>query len=60
MLAPPGGGKGTQGVRLARELGIEHISSGDVLRGEVSRAIPSSAARSRRTWRPAISRPTSW
>jgi adenylate kinase len=36
MLAPPGGGKGTQGVRLARELGVRHISSGDVLRREVA------------------------
>jgi adenylate kinase len=36
MLAPPGGGKGTQGVRLARELGVDHISSGDVLRHEVA------------------------
>jgi adenylate kinase len=37
MLAPPGGGKGTQGVRLARELGVPHISSGDVLRDEVAK-----------------------
>ena len=37
MLAPPGGGKGTQGARLARELGLEHISSGDVLRDEVAK-----------------------
>ena len=36
MLAPPGGGKGTQGMRLARELGVRHISSGDVLRQEVA------------------------
>jgi adenylate kinase len=37
MLAPPGGGKGTQGARLARELGVPHISSGDVLREEVAK-----------------------
>ncbi len=36
MLAPPGGGKGTQGARLARELGVPHISSGDVLRAAVA------------------------
>ena len=36
MLAPPGGGKGTQGVRLAHELGVPHISSGDVLRAAVA------------------------
>jgi adenylate kinase len=35
MLAPPGGGKGTQGERLARQLGVDHISSGDVLRAAV-------------------------
>jgi adenylate kinase len=37
MLAPPGGGKGTQGVRLASELGVPHVSSGDVLREEVAK-----------------------
>jgi adenylate kinase len=40
MLAPPGGGKGTQGSRLAKELGVEHISSGDVLRSEVADKTP--------------------
>jgi adenylate kinase len=40
MLAPPGGGKGTQGVRLAGELGVKHISSGDVLREEVANDTP--------------------
>jgi adenylate kinase len=32
MLAPPGGGKGTQGIRLAEHLGVPHVSSGDLLR----------------------------
>jgi adenylate kinase len=40
MLAPPGGGKGTQGVRLADALGIDHISSGDILRAEVEGGTP--------------------
>ena len=32
MVAAPGGGKGTQAERLASYYGVEHISSGDVLR----------------------------
>jgi len=40
MLAPPGGGKGTQGVRIADELGIEHISSGELLRAAVAADTP--------------------
>jgi adenylate kinase len=36
MLAPPGGGKGTQGVRIAKELGVDHISSGELLRAAVA------------------------
>ena len=32
LLAAPGGGKGTQGERLASHFGVQHISSGDVLR----------------------------
>src|SRR6478609_6983973 len=40
MLAPPGGGKGTQSIRLAKELGLEHISSGDLLRAEVAAGTP--------------------
>jgi len=34
MIAPPGGGKGTQARGLAEHFGIEHISSGDLLRQE--------------------------
>ena len=35
MVAAPGGGKGTQGELLAAKFGVQHLSSGDVLRGEV-------------------------
>jgi len=40
MVAAPGGGKGTQGERLAAEYGIQHVSSGDVLRAEVQAGTP--------------------
>jgi adenylate kinase len=36
MVAPPGAGKGTQAVRLARHYGITHLSSGELLRQEVA------------------------
>ena len=40
MVAAPGGGKGTQGERLAADYGIQHVSSGDVLRAEVRAGTP--------------------
>jgi adenylate kinase len=37
MLSPPGGGKGTQGKRIAARYGVPRISSGDIFREEVAR-----------------------
>jgi adenylate kinase len=35
MLGAPGAGKGTQGVRLAERYQARHVSTGDLLRGQV-------------------------
>jgi adenylate kinase len=40
LLAPPGGGKGTQGERLAARFGVRHISAGDLLRAEAHVGTP--------------------
>ncbi|MFF4246047.1 adenylate kinase [Streptomyces sp. NPDC001822] len=37
LIGPPGAGKGTQAVRLATHLSIEHISAGDLLREHIDR-----------------------
>jgi adenylate kinase len=36
LLGPPGSGKGTQAKDVGERLGIPHISSGDIFRGEMS------------------------
>jgi adenylate kinase len=40
LIGPPGSGKGTQGERLAAQLGLEHIAAGDLLRAEVTAQSP--------------------
>jgi adenylate kinase len=40
LIAAPGGGKGTQGELLSARFGVEHISSGDVLRAAAQSGTP--------------------
>lgn len=40
FLGPPGVGKGTQASHLARELGVPHLSTGDILRAAVAARTP--------------------
>lgn len=40
FLGPPGAGKGTQARELAREWGVVHLATGDILREAVARDTP--------------------
>jgi adenylate kinase len=40
LLGPPGAGKGTQAVRLSADLGLPHVSTGDLFRENLSQGTP--------------------
>jgi adenylate kinase len=40
FLGPPGAGKGTQAALIAKELGVPHLSTGDILRAAVAAHTP--------------------
>ena len=40
LFGPPGSGKGTQSTNIVRNYKLQHISTGDLLRDEVSRKTP--------------------
>ncbi len=41
LFGPPGSGKGTQAAKLVEKYGIEHISTGDIIRSEIRAGTPS-------------------
>lgn len=40
LFGPPGSGKGTQSVKLIQRYGLQHISTGDLLREETANGTP--------------------
>lgn len=40
LFGPPGSGKGTQSEKLIERFGLKHLSTGDLLRSEISRYTP--------------------
>jgi adenylate kinase len=40
LMGPPGAGKGTQATVVARQMGVPHISTGDIFRANVAEGTP--------------------
>jgi adenylate kinase len=40
LFGPPGAGKGTQAIKIAKKYNWMHVSTGDILRAEVSQGTP--------------------
>lgn len=40
LMGPPGAGKGTQAVEVAAQLGVPHISTGEIFRSHLSQGTP--------------------
>jgi adenylate kinase len=40
LFGPPGAGKGTQAGRLVKRYGLNHISTGEIIRDEIRRSTP--------------------
>jgi adenylate kinase len=40
LFGPPGAGKGTQSARLIEKYNLVHLSTGDILRGEIANGTP--------------------
>jgi adenylate kinase len=40
IFGPPGSGKGTQSEKLIKKYGLKHLSTGDLLRGEINAGTP--------------------
>lgn len=37
LFGPPGSGKGTQSIRIAKKFGLNHLSTGDIFREEIEK-----------------------